>query len=130
MFAFVELPIANLPEGLAGSQNFVVRSKNYMTSLLNAYNNYSAIAGIGFGSSYLFFSDEHRALLTDLSSQVKKNRKILTFASFFDLQFQQIDNLDLYGVELLNQTPADKMTLQILLVLLVKENYLLARQLI
>ncbi len=108
LFAFVELPIANLPEGLAGSQNFVVRSKNYLTSLLKAYENYSAIAGIGFGSSYLFNSDEHRALLTDLSSQVKKNRKILTFASFFDLQFQQIDNLDLYGIELLNQTPADK----------------------
>ena len=108
LFAFVELPIANLPEGLAGSQNFVVRSKNYLTSLLNAYNNYSAIAGIGLGSSYLFDSDEHRALLTDLSSQVKKNRNILTFASFFDFQFHQIETLDLYGVEFLNQTPADK----------------------
>jgi beta-galactosidase len=50
LFAFVELPIANLPEGLAGSQNFVVRSKNYLSSLLAAYENYSAMAGIGFGS--------------------------------------------------------------------------------
>jgi|WetSurMetagenome_2_1015567.scaffolds.fasta_scaffold20345_2 beta-galactosidase len=108
LFAFVELPIANLPEGLAGSQNFVVRSKNYLTSLLKAYDNYSAIGGIGFGSSYLFDSDEHRALLTDLSSQIKKNRNILTFASFFDFQFKQIDNLDLYGVEFLNQTPSEK----------------------
>jgi beta-galactosidase len=107
LFAFVELPIANLPEGLAGSQNFVVRSKNYLSSLLKAYENYSAIAGIGFGSSYLFNSDEHRVLLTDLSSQVKKNRSILTYASFFDYEYQQIDNLDIYGVELLNKQPSD-----------------------
>ena len=108
LLAFVELPIANLPEGLAGSQNFVVRSKNYLSSVLKAYENYSAIAGIGFGSSYLFSSDEHRALLTNLSSQVKKNRNILTYASFFDFKFHQIENLDLYGVEFLNQQPNDK----------------------
>jgi len=108
LFAFVELPIANLPEGLAGSQNFVVRSKNYLSSLLAAYENFSAIGGIGFGSSYLFNSDAHRALLSELSSQVKNNRNILTYASFFDFEFQQIDNLDLYGIEFFNRTPADK----------------------
>jgi len=108
LFAFVELPIANLPEGLAGSQNFVVRSKNYLSSLLAAYENFSAIGGIGFGSSYLFNSDAHRALLSELSSQVKNNRNILTYASFFDFEFQQINNLDLYGIEFFNQTPADK----------------------
>ena len=108
LLAFVELPIANLPEGLAGSQNFVARSKNYLSSLLKAYENFSAIGGIGFGSSYLFNSDAHRALLSELSSQVKKNRNILTFASFIDFEYQQIDNLDLYGIEFLNQNPADK----------------------
>jgi beta-galactosidase len=110
LFAFVELPIANLPEGLAGSQNFVVRSKNYLTSLLKAYENYSAIAGIGFGSSYLFNSDAHRALLTELSSQVKKSRNILTYASFFDFKYQQIENIDLYGIEFLNDSPTEKQT--------------------
>jgi beta-galactosidase len=108
LLAFVELPIANLPEGLAGSQNFVVRSKNYLSSLLKAYENFSALGGIGFGSSYLLSSDAHRALLSELSTQVKKNRNILTYASFFDFEYQLIDNLDLYGIEFLNQTPADK----------------------
>jgi len=108
LLAFVELPIANLPEGLAGSQNFVVRSKNYLSSILKAYKNFSAIAAIGFGSSYLFNSDEHRALLSDLSLQVKKNRNILTYASFINYEYKMIDNLDLYGIELLNQTPSDK----------------------
>ncbi|HEX7356351.1 MAG TPA: glycoside hydrolase family 2 TIM barrel-domain containing protein [Ignavibacteriaceae bacterium] len=108
LLAFVELPIANLPEGLAGSQNFVVRSKNYLSSLLDAYKNFSALGGIGFGSSFLLKSDEHRALLTELSSQVKRTRNILTYASFFDYEFHPIDNLDLYGIEFLNQSPADK----------------------
>ena len=108
LLAFVELPIANLPEGLAGSQNFVVRSKNYLSSLLKAYENFSALGGIGFGSSYLLSSDAHRALLSELSIQVKKNRNILTYASFFDFEYRQIDNLDLYGIEFLNQTPSDK----------------------
>ncbi len=108
LLAFVELPIANLPEGLAGSQNFVVRSKNYLSSLLKAYENFSALGAIGFGSSYLLNSDEHRALLTELSTQVKKNRNILTYASFFDFDYQQIENLDLYGIEFLNQAPAEK----------------------
>lgn len=108
LLAFVELPIANLPEGLAGSQNFVVRSKNYLSSLLKAYENFSALGGIGFGSSYLLSSDAHRALLSELSIQVKKNRNILTYASFFDFEYQQIDNLDLYGIEFLNQNPSDK----------------------
>jgi beta-galactosidase len=107
LFAFVELPIANLPEGLAGSQNFVVRSKNYLSSLLKAYENFSALGGIGFGSSYLLSSDAHRALLSELSIQVKKNRNVLTYASFFDFEYHQIDNLDLYGIEFLNQTPND-----------------------
>ncbi len=108
LLAFVELPIANLPEGLAGSQNFVVRSKNYLTSLMSAYSNFSALGGFGFGTSYLFKSDEHRSLLSELALQVKKNRDILTYASFIDFDFHQIDNLDLYGIEFINQSPADK----------------------
>ncbi len=110
LLAFVELPIANLPEGLANSQNFVVRSKNYLAGLMQAYENFSALGGIGFGSSYLLKSDAHRALLSELSSQVKKTRNILTYASFFDFSNFQIDKLDLYGIEFLNVTPADKQT--------------------
>jgi len=108
LLAFVELPISNLPEGLASSQNFIVRSKNYLSSLMKAYEKYSAIGGIGFGSSYLFNSDEHRALLADLASQVKKDRSIITYASFIDFHFKQIDKFDLYGIEFLNSSPSEK----------------------
>lgn len=110
LLAFVELPIANLPEGLAGSQNFVARSKNYLSSLLSAYKDYSIISGVGFGSSYLFSSDEHRALLTELAGQVKKSKNAVTYASFFDFGYQAINNLDLFGIELLNKQPNDLLT--------------------
>jgi beta-galactosidase len=108
LLAFVELPIANLPTGLANSQNFIVRSKNYLSSVLQAYEKFSAIGGIGFGSSYLFKSDEHRALLSDLSLQVKTSKDVLTYASFIDFNYQSIDNLDLYGIEFLNLSPSAK----------------------
>lgn len=107
LLAFVELPIANLPEGLAGSQNFIVRSKNYLSSLLSAYKDHSIIAGIGFGSSYLFSSDEHRALLSELAGQVKKNKNTITYASFFDFSYQPVNDLDIYGIEFLNKQPGD-----------------------
>lgn len=103
LFAFVELPVANLPEGLAGSQNFAVRSRNYLSGLMSAYKDYSIIAGIGFGSGYLFSSDEHRALLSELAGQVKKNKNVITYASFFDLDYKPVEKLDLYGIELLNK---------------------------
>lgn len=109
LLAFVEVPIANLPTGLANSQNFIVRSKNYLTSLLKAYENFSALGGIGFGSSYLFSSDQHRSLLSDLSAQAKKSRNILTYASFIDFGYEPINDLDLYGIEFLNTTPGDKL---------------------
>jgi len=104
LIAFVELPIANLPEGLSVSQNFSARSKNYLSSMLKAYEGFSSIGGIGFGSSYLLGSDEHRALLTSLSDQVKNSRNVLTYASFVDFEFNQIEKLDLYGIEFLNQS--------------------------
>lgn len=107
LFAFVELPIANLPEELAGSQNFIVRSKNYLSSLFKAYEKYSAIGAIGFGSSYLYKLDSHRAILEDLSTQVKKYRSVLTYASFTDYDLNKIENLDIYGIEFLNE-PVDK----------------------
>lgn len=107
LFAFVELPIANLPESLAGSQNFIVRSRNYLSSLFKAYEKYSAIGGIGFGSSYLYKTDSHRALLEDLSTQVKRYRNVLTYASFTDYDLNKIVNLDIYGIEFLNE-PVDK----------------------
>lgn len=108
LFAFVDLPIANLPEALAGSQNFSVRSRNYLSSMMKAYEKYSAIGGFGLGSSYLLKSDEHRALLTDLSTQIKKTRNILTYASFADFSEYQIENLDFYGIEFFNQPPSEK----------------------
>ena len=107
LIPFVELPISNLPEGLAGSQNFIVRSENYLSSIMKAYQDFSAIGGFGFGSSYLFKSSQHRSLLSALSAQVKNLRNILTYASFIDFDFHQIDNLDFYGIQFLNTSPSE-----------------------
>jgi hypothetical protein len=77
---------------------------------MKAYEDYSVIGGIGFGSSYLFKSDRHRSLLNALSQQAKNLRNILTYASFIDFDFHQIDNLDFYGIQFLNSSPTENQT--------------------
>lgn len=102
LLAFVELPVGFIPENLANDQNFMARSGNYLSSCIKSYAKYSAVAAVGLGSSYLAKLESHRSLLTDLGEIVKTNSTFLTYASFSNLDPVEIENLDLYGIELLN----------------------------
>lgn len=101
LLAFVEIPINGLPEKLANDSDFITRSKNYITNFIKAYGNYS-IAGIGLGGSYLTDSDDQTVYLKNISSFVKGKINALTYASFSGFKIPEIDDLDLYGTELLN----------------------------
>ena len=102
LLAFIEIPAASIPENLANNQNFMARSRNYLASYLKAYSNYAAVAAIGLGSSYLYRLESHRSLLIDLGEKVKTGSSLITYASFSGLDAGKIENIDLYGVELLN----------------------------
>ena len=102
LLAFIEIPAASIPENLANNQNFMARSRNYLASYLKAYSDYSAVAAIGLGSSYLYRLESHRSLLIDLGEKVKSNASLITYASFIGFDTGEIENVDLYGVELLN----------------------------
>jgi beta-galactosidase len=104
LLAFIEIPVGNIPESLANDQNFMARSRNYLASFMKAYTNYSVVAGIGLGSSYLYKLESHRSLLSDLGEKVKTNSSFLTYASFTGIDFDEIENVDLYGIELLNRS--------------------------
>ncbi len=104
LIAFIELPLNSIPEQLAQDPNFINRCKNYLSNFLWAYQNYSAVAAIGLGGSYLSKSDPQLALLKSLTSIVKKNTKKLTYASFNGFNIAPINNIDLYGVELFNKS--------------------------
>ena len=112
LLAFIELPINDLPEHLALDPNFISRSKNYLSNYIKAYREYSAVAAIGLGSSYLPQSDAISTYLKTLGRIVKNTTNLLTYASFSGLNVSAIDNIDLYGVELFN-TPIDSKTDQL-----------------
>ncbi|MCL5030559.1 MAG: hypothetical protein M1480_16225 [Bacteroidetes bacterium] len=104
LLAFIELPLNSVPGELAQDQNFISRCKNYLSNFIWAYRNYSAVAAIGLGSSYITNSDPQIALLKSLASIVKKNTNKLTYASFSKLNPTSLNNIDLYGIELFNKS--------------------------
>ncbi|HSL88604.1 MAG TPA: glycoside hydrolase family 2 TIM barrel-domain containing protein [Ignavibacteriaceae bacterium] len=107
LLAFIEIPAGSIPENLANDQNFMARNRNYLASYLKAYSGYSAVAAIGLGSSYLYSIESHRSLLVDLGEKVKTSSSLMTYASFSGLDAGDIENIDLYGVELLNAPFSD-----------------------
>jgi len=109
LLAFIELPIGMLPAKISQDQNFVERCRNFLTSYISAYEKYSAVVAVGLGSSYLTSIDSHRSLLINLGELVKKNTDWITYATFGNLNISPVDNIDLYGLELLNELPEDRL---------------------
>lgn len=102
LLAFIELPVGFVPENLANDNNFKARARNYLSSFLKAYSSYSSVAAIGLGSSYLSKLESHRSLLIDLGENVKNNSRFLAYASFAGMNIEEIQNIDIYGIELIN----------------------------
>ena len=88
LLAFIELPVGMIPEKITQDQNFVVRCRNFLTSYFNSFEKYSAVAGVGLGSSYLTSIDSHRSLLINLGGLIKDNTSWVSYASFGNLDIQ------------------------------------------
>jgi len=110
LMVFIEIPIGMLPAKVSQDQNFVARCRYFITSYFSAYEKYSAVVAVGLGSSFLTSIDSHRALLINLGELVKKNTNWITFATFGNLKISSVDNIDLYGLELLNELPEDRLS--------------------
>ena len=108
LLAFIEVPVGMIPEKISQDQNFVTRCRYFLSSYFNAYKKYSAVAAIGLGTTYLTSIDAHRSLLINLGDLVKKNTNWVTYATFGNFDIQDVQNLDMYGLELINELPSDK----------------------
>lgn len=104
LLPIIDLPISELPEGLAGSTNFKSHVKNYLELLLKSFKEYSTFSILNLGSSYLSYSEDHRLFLNEISRFVKRKKNILVGVSFFDKNFREIEGIDLYGIELINES--------------------------
>lgn len=103
LLAFIELPIGIVPAGVSQNQNFLIRCKDFLSNYISYYEKYSSLAAIGLGGSYLPELESHISLLSNLAGHIKENSSYITFASFANTNLTQVENLDLYGVELFNQ---------------------------
>ena len=110
LLVFIEIPIGMLPSKISQNQNFIERCRYFITSYFNAYEKYSAVAAIGLGSSFLTSIDSHRSLLINLGGLVKDNTDWITFATFGNLKISAVANIDLYGLQLLNELPEDRLS--------------------
>ncbi|MGE5402570.1 MAG: sugar-binding domain-containing protein [Ignavibacteriales bacterium] len=107
LLAFIELPVGSIPEQITDKASFRDRIKSYLTQFINGYKDYSAVAAIGLGSSYLPASPSHISFLTSMADFTKHLSNKLTYASFAGFDISPIEKLDFYGVQLLNKPMSD-----------------------
>ena len=107
LLALIEVPINSVPEGLAKNSNFIERTKNFLLNFVRGYRPYNAVAAVGLGSGYVSTVDAHKQLISRLDDDLKQNWNVLSYASFANLNIDESDGLDLYGIELLDTEPTD-----------------------
>ncbi len=105
LLAFIEIPLNSIPKSLTQNQNFIARSKNYLKNFIKGFKEYSSVAAIGLGGSYLPDVDAHVSFIQSLINTTKENFNGLTYASFNNAKLREIPGLDFYGIELLNNLP-------------------------
>jgi len=107
LLAFIELPINNIPSHFAGNYNYSSKAENYLREYLGEYKRFNNIIGFGLGGGYLSKDKNQISFLSNLAGIVKTESNFLTYASFSNFDIKPIDNLDIYGVELFNNSLED-----------------------
>jgi beta-galactosidase len=107
LLAFIEIPVNSIPEGVIESQNFLVRSKNYLNQFAAAFRDFSSIAGFGLGTGYVSTSVGSIEYIKQLSQLLKNYKSLLVYASFASFDGIDFPELDLYGFEFINRSIAE-----------------------
>jgi len=108
LLAFIELPINYIPPHFANDINYSSKIEAYLKGYLRKYIRYNIVAAFGLGGGYFTDEKSHISLIANLAGIVKSESNFLTYASFANLDLKQINNLDLYGIELFNESINDK----------------------
>ena len=108
LLAFIELPINYIPPHFANDINYSSKIEVYLKGYLRKYKKYNVIAAFGLGGGYFTNKESHISLIANLAGIVKSESNFLTYASFANLDLKHINNLDLYGIELFNESIANK----------------------
>lgn len=99
LLASVEIPINSVPESFFDDDEYKVRLNQFIDDFSKVYSNYSSVAFVGIGSSFLANSNYHLKFIDEASIRLKKYFNSGIYASFIGIP-QNNDKLDLLGVEL------------------------------
>ncbi len=103
LLPFIELPINSIPESILDKKEFSDRVSNYVNYFLRGFKNYTIVV-IGLGGSFSGDSEIDINFIENIAGLIKRNSHAITYASFVDGAIKEIKNLDLYGVELINNS--------------------------
>jgi beta-galactosidase len=99
MVSLVELPINSIPEEILGMTEFGLNSVQLIKKLINNYKEYSDVLILCAGSGFLPNSEINESFIGKVSAEIKTSGYI-SYASFSGVQFTEIPNLDLKGIEI------------------------------
>ena len=106
LLALVELPINSIPEEILEISDFQLTVKSRLKELVDDYSKYSNTTIYGLGGSFLPNSQITENFLSNIASQIKL-KGFSTYASFYGVQTNTIESVDLFGIELFARTSDD-----------------------
>lgn len=96
LFAFLDIPIANINPGFYELAENRERLKNFLTQTIKAYKNFSSFAGISIGAFSSTSSNDVQNIFNEVIPAIKKENQFLIYADFESLS-GNINGIDLYG---------------------------------
>lgn len=99
LIALVELPLNSVPVHFLEQNEFKLKIAGFIKEFLTTYRNYSSAFIMGVGSGFLPNSPITEKFISSTASEIKK-KNILSYASFVGIQTQNIENVDLLGLEI------------------------------
>jgi beta-galactosidase len=104
LIPFIEIPLNSPPEIIADDINFSKRAERFVDEYVKSYSSFSSIFAVGLGGGYFPNSSIHFELIKKLGKVTHSSKNVLTYASFSGIPLSKIEDLDLYGIELFNQS--------------------------
>ena len=104
LLAFVDVPLEGVPASLLTDNLFISGSKTFLSQYITAYENFSSLAGIGLGSSFIGGDERDEFFLGQLAELAHQRTTKIIYASFNAGHLSsEIAGIDLYGLEFLNK---------------------------
>ena len=103
LIPFIDFPINSIPSSILSKEDFYNRAINYTDFFIKGYKGFF-IGAIGLGGAFSGDSEADINFIESLAATLKKSTDAVVYASFKNVNLKEIKNLDLYGIEFINNS--------------------------